>query len=170
MPLVGDLYATDDVKPEEIRKTCKTKSAETLRLDVIPPAFERNSAEKKPPQNLRPANSFSGVAGAYAVRRLVVSEIVKMRCEWREEKGALLARVKAKASPSVRVYEAVMYNVSSRKSLEFSVLMNCRTKTASHAEHMEDAVNASSSNPAHRLNGDDGLCCAGSGAYRGNAR
>lgn len=37
----GDLYATDDVKPEEIRKTWEKVAAETLRLDVIPPAFEQ---------------------------------------------------------------------------------------------------------------------------------
>ena len=46
----GDLYASDDVKPEEIRKTWEKVAAETLRLDVIPPAFEKTPSEKKPPQ------------------------------------------------------------------------------------------------------------------------
>ena len=52
----GDLYATDDVKPEEIRNTWERVAAETLRLDVIPRLS--NSVGKETAVNPCPMNSF----------------------------------------------------------------------------------------------------------------
>ncbi len=79
----GDLYATDDVKPEEIRKTWERVAAETLRLDVIPPAFEQ-LRRKETAVNPCPMNSFRSLA------RMLCADwwyrkLWKMRCEWREE-------------------------------------------------------------------------------------
>lgn len=71
----GDLYATDDVKPEEIRKTWEKVAAETLRLMSsrlrLSNSVGKETAVKPVPYELIP------LAGAYAVRRLVVSEIVE---------------------------------------------------------------------------------------------
>lgn len=53
----GDLYATDDVKPEEIRKTWEKVAAETLRLDVIRLRLS-NSVGKETAVNQCPMNSF----------------------------------------------------------------------------------------------------------------
>ncbi len=53
----GDLYATDDVKPEEIRKTWEKVAAETLRLDVIHLRLS-NSVGKETAVNPCPMNSF----------------------------------------------------------------------------------------------------------------
>lgn len=80
----GDLYATDDVKPEEIRKTWERVAAETLRLDVIPPAFEqlrRKRNRRKPvPYELIPGSLARMLCADWWYRKLW-----KMRCEWREE-------------------------------------------------------------------------------------
>ncbi len=66
-------------------------------FDVIPPAFEqlrRKRNRRKPvPYELIP------LAGAYAVRRLVVSEIVEDSCEWREEQLRAVCLVSKKHLP-----------------------------------------------------------------------
>ncbi len=81
----GDLYASDDVKPEEIRKTWEKVAAETLRLDVIPPAFEqlrRKRNRRKPvPYELIPGSLARMLCADWWYRKLW-----KMRCEWREAK------------------------------------------------------------------------------------
>lgn len=146
----GDLYATDDVKPEEIRKTWEKVAAETLRLDVIPPAFEqlrRKRNRRKPvPYELIPGSLARMLCADWWYRKLW-----KMRCEWREEQLRAVCLVSKKASPYVS-YEAVMHKREQRrKSLEFfrsHELMNEDGDTLD----MEDVVNASSSNPAHRRN------------------
>lgn len=118
----GDLYATDDVKPEEIRKTWEKVAAETLRLDVIPPAFEklrRKRNRRKPvPYELIPGSLARMLCADWWYRKLW-----KMRCEWRKSSCVLSAR-SAKSIPYVS-YEAVMHKREQRrKSLEFFVLMN----------------------------------------------
>ncbi|EOL7803529.1 replication endonuclease, partial [Escherichia coli] len=146
----GDLYATDDVKPEEIRKTWEKVAAETLRLDVIPPAFEqlrRKRNRRKPvPYELIPGSLARMLCADWWYRKLW-----KMRCEWREEQLRAVCLVSKKASPYVS-YEAVMHKREQRrKSLEFfrsHELVNEEGDTLD----MEDVVNASSSNPAHRRN------------------
>ena len=146
----GDLYATDDVKPEEIRKTWEKVAAETLRLDVIPPAFEqlrRKRNRRKPvPYELIPGSLARMLCADWWYRKLW-----KMRCEWREEQLRAVCLVSKKASPYVS-YEAVMHKREQRrKSLEFfrsHELVNEEGDTLD----MEEVVNASSSNPAHRRN------------------
>lgn len=96
----GDLYATDDVKPEEIRKTWEKVAAETLRLDVIPPAFEqlrRKRNRRKPvPYELIPGSLARMLCADWWYRKLW-----KMRCEWREEQLRAVCLVSKKASPYV---------------------------------------------------------------------
>jgi hypothetical protein len=45
----GDLFVSDDVKPEEIRQAWERVAAEAMRLEVIPPALS-SCAAKAPPQ------------------------------------------------------------------------------------------------------------------------
>lgn len=146
----GDLYATDDVKPEEIRKTWEKVAAETLRLDVIPPAFEqlrRKRNRRKPvPYELIPGSLARMLCADWWYRKLW-----KMRCEWREEQLRAVCLVSKKASPYVS-YEAVMHKREQcRKSLEFFRSHELVNEDGD-ALDMEDVVNASCSNPAHRRN------------------
>ena len=146
----GDLYATDDVKPEEIRKTWEKVAAETLRLDVIPPAFEqlrRKRNRRKPvPYELIPGSLARMLCADWWYRKLW-----KMRCEWREEQLRAVCLVSKKASPYVS-YEAVMHKREQRrKSLEFFRSHELLNEDGDTLD-MEDVVNASSSNPAHRRN------------------
>lgn len=146
----GDLYATDDVKPEEIRKTWEKVAAETLRLDVIPPAFEqlrRKRNRRKPvPYELIPGSLARMLCADWWYRKLW-----KMRCEWREEQLRAVCLVSKKASPYVS-YEAVMHKREQRrKSLEFFRSHELVNEDGDTLD-MEDVVNASSSNPAHRRN------------------
>ncbi|MGV2394245.1 replication endonuclease [Klebsiella aerogenes] len=146
----SDLFVTDDVKPEQIRQSWEKVATEAMRLDVIPPAFEqlrRKKRRRKPvPYDLIPGSLARMLCADWWYRKLW-----QMRCEWREEQLRAVCLVNKKASPYVS-YEAVIYKREQRrKSLEFfqsHELVNADGDTL----NMEDVVNASSSNPAHRRN------------------
>lgn len=146
----SDLFVTDDVKPEQIRQSWEKVAAEAMRLDVIPPAFEqlrRKKRRRKPvPYDLIPGSLARMLCADWWYRKLW-----QMRCEWREEQLRAVCLVNRKASPYVS-YEAVIHKREQRrKSLEFfqsHELVNADGDTLD----MEDVVNASSSNPAHRRN------------------
>ncbi|HCD3922803.1 TPA: replication endonuclease [Klebsiella aerogenes] len=146
----GDLFVTDDVKPEEIRQAWERVAAEAMRLDVIPPAFEqlrRKRRRRKPvPYDLIPGSLARMLCADWWYRKLW-----QMRCEWREEQLRAVCLVNKKASPYVS-YEAVIHKREQRsKSLEFfksHELVNADGDTLD----MEEVVNASNSNPAHRRN------------------
>ncbi len=146
----GELFNDDDVTPEEIRRSWEKVAAEAMRLDVIPPAFEklrRKKHRRKPvPYELIPASLARMLCADWWYRKLW-----QMRCEWREEQLRAVCLVNKKASPYVS-YEAVIHKREQRrKSLEFfrsHELVNADGDTLD----MEDVVNASSSNPAHRRN------------------
>lgn len=146
----SDLFVTDDVKPEQIRQSWEKVAAEAMRLDVIPPAFEqlrRKKRRRKPvPYDLIPGSLARMLCADWWYRKLW-----QMRCEWREEQLRAVCLVNRKASPCVS-YEAVIHKREQRrKSLEFfqsHELVNADGDTLD----MEDVVNASSSNPAHRRN------------------
>ncbi|WP_395279133.1 replication endonuclease [Enterobacter bugandensis] len=146
----SDLFVTDDVKPEQIRQSWEKVAAEAMRLDVIPPAFEqlrRKKRRRKPvPYDLIPGSLARMLCADWWYRKLW-----QMRCEWREEQLRAVCLVNRKASPYVS-YEALIHKREQRrKSLEFfksHELVNADGDTLD----MEDVVNASSSNPAHRRN------------------
>lgn len=146
----SDLFVTDDVKPEQMRQSWEKVAAESMRLDVIPPAFEqlrRKKRRRKPvPYDLIPGSLARMLCADWWYRKLW-----QMRCEWREEQLRAVCLVNRKASPYVS-YEAVIHKREQRrKSLEFfqsHELVNADGDTLD----MEDVVNASSSNPTHRRN------------------
>lgn len=146
----SDLFVTNDVKLEQIRQSWEKVAAEAMRLDVIPPAFEqlrRKKRRRKPvPYDLIPGSLARMLCADWWYRKLW-----QMRCEWREEQLRAVCLVNKKASPYVS-YEAVIHKREQRrKSLEFfqsHELVNTDGDTLD----MEDVVNASSSNPAHRRN------------------
>ncbi|MDH6633340.1 UNVERIFIED_ORG: hypothetical protein M2355_002631 [Lelliottia amnigena] len=146
----SDLFVTDNVKPEQIRQSWEKVAAEAIRLDVIPPAFEqlrRKKLRRKPvPYDLIPGSLARMLCADWWYRKLW-----QTRCEWREEQLRAVCLVNKKASPYVS-YEAVIHKREQRrKSLEFfqsHELVNADGDTL----NMEDVVNASSSNPAHRRN------------------
>ncbi|MGX5152695.1 replication endonuclease [Enterobacter hormaechei] len=146
----SDLFVTDDVKPEQIRQSWEKVAAEAMRLDVIPPAFEQLRRKKRRrkavPYDLIPGSLARMLCADWWYRKLW-----QMRCEWREEQLRAVCLVNKKASPYVS-YEAVIHKREQRrKSLEFfqsHELVNAEGDTLD----MEDVVNASSSNPAHRRN------------------
>lgn len=146
----GDLFVTDDIKPEEIRQSWERVAAEAMRLDVIPPAFEqlrRKRRRRNPvPYDLIPGSLARMLCADWWYRKLW-----RTRCEWREEQLRAVCLVNKKASPYVS-YEAVIHKREQRrKSLEFfqsHELVNAEGDTLD----MEDVVNASNSNPAHRRN------------------
>ena len=146
----SDLFVTDDVKPEQIRQSWEKVAAESMRLDVIPPAFEqlrrKKRRRKSVPYDLIPGSLARMLCADWWYRKLW-----QMRCEWREEQLRAVCLVNRKASPYVS-YEAVIHKREQRrKSLEFfqsHELVNADGDTLD----MEDVVNASSSNPAHRRN------------------
>ncbi|HDS9238338.1 TPA: replication endonuclease [Klebsiella pneumoniae subsp. pneumoniae] len=146
----SDLFVTDDVKPEEVRQAWERVAAEAMRLDVIPPAFERLRRKK----HRRKPVPYDLIPGSLARMRCADWWYRKMwqrRCEWREEQLRAVCLVNKKASPYVS-YEAVIHKREQRrKSLEYfrsHELVN----EQGDALDMEDVVNASSSNPAHRRN------------------
>ena len=146
----GDLFVSDDVKPEEIRQAWERVAAEAMRLEVIPPAFEqlrRKKRRRKPvPYELIPPSLARMLCGDWWYRKLW-----QMRCEWREEQLRAVCLVNKKASPYVS-YEAVIHKREQRrKSLEFFKSHELVNEDGDTLD-MEDVVNASNSNPAHRRN------------------
>lgn len=146
----GDRFVSDDVKPEEIRRAWEEVAAEAMRLDVIPPAFERLRRKKrrrKPvPYELIPPSLARMLCADWWYRKLW-----QMRCEWREEQLRAVCLVNKKASPYVS-YEAVIHKREQRrKSLEFFRSHELVNEDGDTLD-MEDVVNASNSNPAHRRN------------------
>ncbi|HCM9117306.1 replication endonuclease [Enterobacter asburiae] len=146
----SDLFVTDDVTPEQIHQSWEKVAAEAMRLDVIPPAFERLRRKKrrrKPvPYDLIPGSLARMLCADWWYRKLW-----QMRCEWREEQLRAVCLVNKKASPYVS-YEAVIYKREQRrKSLEFFQSHDLVNADGDKLD-MEDVVNASSSNPAHRRN------------------
>ncbi|MBF4113326.1 replication endonuclease [Enterobacter cloacae] len=146
----SDLFVTDDVTPEQIHQSWEKVAAEAMRLDAIPPAFERLRRKKrrrKPvPYDLIPGSLARMLCADWWYRKLW-----QMRCEWREEQLRAVCLVNKKASPYVS-YEAVIYKREQRrKSLEFFQSHDLVNADGDKLD-MEDVVNASSSNPAHRRN------------------
>lgn len=146
----SDLFVADDVKPEQIRQSWERVAAEAMRLDVIPPAFERLRRKKhrrKPvPYDLIPPSLARMLCADWWYRKLW-----QMRCERREEQLRAVCLVNKKASPYVS-YEAVIHKREQRrKSLEFFRSHELVNESGDTLD-MEDVVNASSSNPAHRRN------------------
>ncbi|KAA6046661.1 replication endonuclease [Pantoea sp. Bo_7] len=146
----SDLFVADDVKPEQIRQSWERVAAEAMRLDVIPPAFERLRRKKhrrKPvPYDLIPPSLARMLCADWWYRKLW-----QMRCAWREEQLRAVCLVNKKASPYVS-YEAVIHKREQRrKSLEFFRSHELVNESGDTLD-MEDVVNASSSNPAHRRN------------------
>ncbi|XFW42558.1 replication endonuclease [Klebsiella pneumoniae] len=146
----SDLFVTDEVKPEEVRQAWERVAAEAMRLDVIPPAFERLRRKK----HRRKPVPYDLIPGSLARMRCAdwwYRKMWQMRCEWREEQLRAVCLVNKKASPYVS-FEAVIHKREQRrKSLEYfrsHELVN----EQGDALDMEDVVNASSSNPAHRRN------------------
>ncbi|EBO9531890.1 replication endonuclease [Salmonella enterica] len=146
----GDLFVSDDVKPEEIRQAWERVAAEAMRLEVIPPAFEqlrRKKRRRKPvPYELIPPSLARMLCADWWCRKLW-----QMRCELREEQLRAVCLVNKKASPYVS-YEAVIHKREQRrKSLEFFRSHELINEDGDTLD-MEDVVNASNSNPAHRRN------------------
>ncbi|HCI5528344.1 TPA: replication endonuclease [Klebsiella pneumoniae] len=146
----SDLFVTDDVKPEEVHQAWERVAAEAMRLDVVPPAFERLRRKK----HRRKPVPYDFIPGSLARMRCAdwwYRKMWQMRCEWREEQLRAVCLVNKKASPYVS-FEAVIHKREQRrKSLEYfrsHELVN----EQGDALDMEDVVNASSSNPAHRRN------------------
>lgn len=144
------LFVSEDVKPEEIRQAWEHVAAQAMRLDVLPPAFERlrrRKRRRKPvPYDLIPGSLVRMRCADWWYRKLW-----QLRCEWREEQLRAVCLVSKKASPYVS-YEAVIHKREQRrKSLEFFRSHELINEDGD-ALDMEDVINASSSNPAHRRN------------------
>ena len=144
------LFTADEVKPEEIRRVWERVAAEAMRLDVIPPAFEqlrRKKRRRKPvPYELIPGSLARMLCADWWYRKLW-----QMRCEWREEQLRAVCLVSKKASPYVS-YEAVVHKREQRrKSLAFFRAHELVSENGDTLD-MEEVVNASASNPAHRRN------------------
>ncbi|HIF4807907.1 TPA: replication endonuclease [Klebsiella pneumoniae] len=146
----GELFADEDVTPEEIRRSWERVAAEAMRLDVIPPAFEQ-LRRKKHRRNPVPYELIPGSLARMLCADWWYRKLWQMRCEWREEQLRAVCLVNKKASPYVS-YEAVIHKREQRrKSLEF-FRSHELTNEQGDTLDMEDVVNASSSNPAHRRN------------------
>jgi len=146
----GHLFISDDVTPEQVRQAWELVAAEAMRLDVIPPAFEqlrRKKRRRKPvPYDLIPPSLARMLCADWWYRKLW-----QLRCEWREEQLRAVCLVNKKASPYVS-FEAVIHKREQRrKSLEFFRSHELVSDEGDTLD-MEDVVNASNSNPAHRRN------------------
>ncbi|WP_279050078.1 replication endonuclease [Cedecea davisae] len=142
--------AQGDLTPARILNIYRRLAMEALRLDVLPPEYEKlreKRRRRKPiPYDLIPS----------ALLRIRCSDwwhkkLWQLRNEWHEELLRAACLVHKHASPYVS-YDTLIYKREQRrKAMEFFRgfdLINEEGDTLS----MEDVVSASASNPAHRRN------------------
>lgn len=142
--------ACDDITPADILEIYRRVAAEVVRFDVIPPAYE---ALRKKRRRRKPIN-FDLIPGALARMRCADwwhRKLWQLRCEWREEQLRAAGFVHRLASMYVSKDIIMHKREQRRKALEFfraHELVNEEGESLS----MEDVINASASNPAHRRN------------------
>lgn len=144
------ILVSDDVSPKDIHRLWEIVASETIRLDVIPPAFDklaRKTHRRKP----IPYDKIPGSISRMRCADWWFRKMWQIRCEWREEQLRAVCLVSKKASPYVS-YEAVVHKREQRrKSLEFFRSHELVNESGDTLD-MEDVVNASNSNPSHRRN------------------
>lgn len=138
------------VTPDDIWRVWERVAVETLRLDVTPPAWE----PLRPKRNRRKPVPYDLIPGSLARMRCAdwwYRKLWQLRCEWREEQLRAVCLVGKMASPYVSHEALIHKREQRRKALEFfreHELVN----DDGDVLDMEQVVNASASNPAHRRN------------------
>lgn len=144
------LMSERNVSAHQIWQVWERVAAEMLRLNVIPPAFEqlrRKRNQRKPiNDNLIPGSLARMRCADWWYRKLW-----QLRCEWREEQLRAVCLVSKKSSPYIS-HEAVIHKREQRRrTLEFFRAHELVNEDGDVLD-LEQVVNASASNPAHRRN------------------
>ena len=150
MDTSDDLMTKKNVTPDEIRQVWERVAAETLRLDVIPPAYEQLRRKRRRRQPV----PYDLIPGSLARMRCAdwwYRKLWQLRCEWREEQLRAVCLVSKKSSPYVSNEALIHKREQRRRSLEFFRAHELVNDDGDVLD-METVVNASASNPAHRRN------------------
>lgn len=146
----GDQAEYANLTPEAIRGIWMRVAGEAQRLGVIPPAFDalkdKTTRRRPVPYERIPGSLARMCCAGWWYRRLW-----KVRCEWREEQLRAACLVSRKASPYVSHEALLHHREQRRKALEFFRSHELVNEDGDTLD-MEDVVNASNSNPAHRRN------------------
>lgn len=145
-----EIMARNDVTQEEILQAWEHVASETLKLDVLPPAFDRLTRKRrrrKPvPYELIPGSLARMICAAWWYRKLW-----QVRCEWREEQLRAACLVSKRTSPYISQEAVIHKREQRRRAMEFFRAHELVNEDGDKLD-MEDVVNASASNPAHRRN------------------
>ncbi|WP_456309403.1 replication endonuclease [Serratia proteamaculans] len=144
------LMTEDEVSAETILQIWEKVAAQALRLDIIPPSYEALRPKKrrrKPiPYDLIPGSLARMICADWWYKKLW-----QLRCECREEQLRAVCLVSKRASPYLSQEALVHKREQRRKAMEFFRSHELVSEDGDTLD-MEDVVNASASNPAHRRN------------------
>ncbi|WP_168400626.1 replication endonuclease [Erwinia amylovora] len=144
------LMTEKNVTEEQIWRVWERVAAEASRLDVTPPSFEQLRRKR----NRRKPVNYDLIPGSLARMRCAdwwYKKLWQLRCEWREEQLRAVCLVSKRASPYISNEAVIHKREQRRKALEFFRSHELVNEDGDTLD-MEDVVNASASNPAHRRN------------------
>ena len=143
------LMTAENVTPDDILRVYRHVADAALRLDVVPPAYRRLC-----PRRRRGDIPYDLIPGAIARLRCAAwwyRKLWQMRCEWREEQLRAACLVNKHASPYISAEAVIHKREQRRRALEFFRAHELVNEGGDVLD-MEDVINASASNPAHRRN------------------
>lgn len=150
MDASDELMTENDVSAHTIWKVWRTVAVEALRLDITPPNYEAlrpNKSRRKPvPYDLIPGSLARMGCADWWYKKLW-----QLRCECREEQLRAVCLVSKWTSPYISQEALTHKREQRRKAMEFFRSHELVSEDGD-ALDMEDVVNASASNPAHRRN------------------
>ncbi|WP_375546915.1 replication endonuclease [Erwinia pyrifoliae] len=144
------LMTEKNVTEEQIWRVWERVAAEASRLDVTPPSFEQLRRKR----NRRKPVNYDLIPGSLARMRCAdwwYKKLWQLRCEWREEQLRAVCLVSKRASPYISNEAVIHKREQRRKALEFFRSHELVNEDGDTLD-MEEVVNASASNPAHRRN------------------
>ena len=144
------LMQRDDVTADEVHQVWERVATEAMRLDVTPPAFDRLKSKKRRRKEI-PYDLIPGSLARMCCANWWYRKLWQMRCVWREEQLRAVCLVNKKASPYVSNDAVIRKREQRRKALEFFRAHELVNENGDKLD-MEEVVNASNSNPAHRRN------------------
>ncbi|WP_431022578.1 replication endonuclease [Erwinia rhapontici] len=148
---IGDeLMITEDVSAHTIWRVWHKVAAEALRLDIIPPSYEA-LRPKKGRRKPIPYDLIPGSLARLSCADWWYKKLWQLRCECREEQLRAVCLISKRASPYLSNEAMVHKREQRRKAMEFFRSHELVSEDGDVLD-MEDVINASASNPAHRRN------------------
>lgn len=145
-----ELMTEEDVSARTIWQVWKTVAVEALRLDITPHDYEALRPKKRRRKPV-PYDLIPGSLARLGCADWWYKKLWQLRCECREEQLRAVCLVSKWTSPYISQEALTHKREQRRKAMEFFRAHELVSEDGDVLD-MEDVVNASASNPAHRRN------------------